>query len=77
MMEEFGKVLVYVGVGLIITGLILIVFSKFGSSLPFGRLPGDIYIKKDNFVFFFPLGTSILISLILTLIFFSLTLLRK
>ncbi len=66
MTPEFGKILILVGVLLILFGFIFL----FGSKLPFlGKLPGDIYIKKDNFVFYFPLGTSILISIILSIIF--------
>jgi hypothetical protein len=42
----------------------------FGSKLPwFGRLPGDIYIQKRNLTFFFPITTSILISIVLSIIF--------
>ena len=66
MVDEVGKLLVYFGLILICMGFLLIFISKAGSHFPIGRLPGDIYIKKDNFVFYFPLGTSILISLILT-----------
>ena len=66
MLDEVGKMLIYFGVLLIIFGALLILVSKAGNSLPIGRLPGDIYIKRDNFVFYFPLGTSILISLLLT-----------
>lgn len=66
MLDETGKLLVYFGLLLVILGVLLILISKAGNSLPIGRLPGDIYVKKDNFVFYFPLGTSILISLILT-----------
>ncbi|WP_027339912.1 DUF2905 domain-containing protein [Halonatronum saccharophilum] len=51
-------------IGLIIVGVGL--FIKLG--LPIGRLPGDIYIKGDNFVFYFPITTGILISLIVSLI---------
>ena len=60
-----GKILMSVGVLLIIFGLI---FYK-GIKVPIGRLPGDILIKKDNFVFYFPFTTGVLISIILTLIF--------
>jgi uncharacterized protein HemY len=45
----------------------IFLFSKF--KIPFlGRLPGDIFIKRDNFIFYFPLTTSILISIILSFI---------
>ncbi|WP_457680474.1 DUF2905 domain-containing protein [Thermovibrio sp.] len=67
-MEEAGKLLVITGIALIVIGLILILIGKL--SFPLGRLPGDIVIKRDNFVFYFPLGTSILISLILSLLSF-------
>lgn len=78
MFDEVGKILVYFGVVLIIFGLLIILLSKVGNSLPIGKLPGDIYIKRDNFVFYFPLGTSILISLLLTgLSFLIMVLTRK
>jgi hypothetical protein len=64
-MEEAGKLLIYAGVFLLVTGVIIIALSKW--NIPIGKLPGDIYIKKDNFTFYFPLGTSLLISLIVSL----------
>lgn len=61
-----GKTLVISGVILIIAGLAL----TYGPKLPFlGKIPGDIRIVKDNFTFYFPLGTCILISIVLSLIF--------
>ena len=61
-----------IGKSLIITGLLLIVIGvaiAFGPRIPFiGKLPGDIYIKKDNFTFYFPLATSVLISVIITFV---------
>lgn len=69
-MEEAGKIFVYIGIIFLIVGLVLIAFSKFGSDFPIGKLPGDIYIKRDNFVFYFPLGTSLLLSLLLSLLSF-------
>lgn len=66
-MGALGKFLIIVGIVLIIIGFILAAQIK----IPYlGRLPGDIYIKRDNFVFYFPLTTSIIISLILTVIFY-------
>lgn len=57
---------------LIIIGLILVAAGIVISLVPripwLGRLPGDIFIRKENFSFYFPLGTCILISLILSLI---------
>lgn len=61
-----GKAVIFAGVLLIIIGAVIL----FRDKLPFGmgRLPGDIFIERENFRFYFPLGTSILISIILTLI---------
>jgi hypothetical protein len=58
-----GKVLLLIG--LAIAGLGLVVML----GLPLGRLPGDIVVKRDNFSFYFPMTTSILLSLLLTLLF--------
>lgn len=61
-----------VGKILIVTGLIFIVVGLaflFADKIPFlGKLPGDIYIKKERFTFYFPIATSIIISIILTII---------
>jgi hypothetical protein len=66
-----GKFLILLGVFIILIGLLLLV----GEKIPWiGRLPGDILIKKEKFTFYFPIATSILISIILTLLF---TLFRK
>lgn len=60
-----SKILICVGIGLIIVG----VLWNFLAKIPFlGRLPGDILIQKKNFTFYFPLATSLLVSLILSLI---------
>jgi len=64
--EEIGKFLVIFGVVIVLLGGLLLVAGK----IPFiGRLPGDIYIQKDHFTFYFPLATSLLISILLTLLF--------
>ncbi len=65
-MGGIGKILIITGIILIVIGIILNISGK----IPFiGRLPGDIYIKKDNFSFYFPITTCIIISIVLTLIF--------
>jgi len=66
-MESIGKTLIFIGLLIVFIGFLFTFFEK----LPFGlgRLPGDIYIKRDNFVFYFPLASSIIISVILSLIF--------
>jgi uncharacterized protein HemY len=64
-MEGIGKSLIIIGLILIAIGVAI----AFGPRIPFiGKLPGDIYIKKDSFTFYFPLATSVLISVIITLI---------
>ena len=66
-MEQFGKLLVITGVVLALLGALLM----FGPKLPFrlGRLPLDFRYQRDNFSFYFPLGTSILLSIVLSLLF--------
>ncbi|MGO8760905.1 MAG: DUF2905 domain-containing protein [Desulfobaccales bacterium] len=64
-MSDLGRILIIVGVILVIVGAGFLLAPK----LPWlGRLPGDISFKRDNFNVYFPLGTCILISIILTLI---------
>ena len=68
-MAELGKLLIGFGVVLIIIGGILVLSGSVGDKVPFlGRLPGDIHIQRGNWSFYFPLTTSILLSVILTLI---------
>jgi len=64
--RALGKLALVVGLLLVVVGLLL----TFGSKLPFrlGRLPGDIAIKRDGFTFYFPLATSVVLSVILTLL---------
>ncbi|MDD3807685.1 MAG: DUF2905 domain-containing protein [Candidatus Marinimicrobia bacterium] len=60
---------------LFIIGVLLIIASLLiakGIKIPFGRLPGDIIIKKDNFSFYFPLATCVIISIILSVLFYIL-----
>lgn len=65
-MIDIGKILIIFGVVSIIIGGILLLSGK----VPWiGRLPGDILVQKKNFTFYFPLATSILLSILLTLIF--------
>ncbi|HZL84249.1 MAG TPA: DUF2905 domain-containing protein, partial [Candidatus Krumholzibacteria bacterium] len=62
--REIGRWLLVTGVVLALTGGLL----AFGTKLPFrlGRLPGDFVIKRDAFTFYMPLGTTILVSVVLT-----------
>ena len=64
--EGFGKLLILFGIVLALLGGLLLVVGK----IPLiGRLPGDIYIRKGDFTLYFPLTTSILISILLTFLF--------
>jgi hypothetical protein len=58
-----GKLLVLIGLGIAGAGLLVML------GVPFGRLPGDIVVRRGNFGFYFPLATSIILSILLTLIF--------
>lgn len=60
-----GKLLIVLGVVVIAVGLLFMLSDK----IPWlGRLPGDIVVRRKNFTFYFPLATSIVISIILTLL---------
>lgn len=64
-MSDLGRFLLVSGLILALVGL----FLMFGTRVvPLGRLPGDIVVQRGNFTFYFPLGTSILLSLVLTLL---------
>jgi hypothetical protein len=57
-----GKLLVFVGLAITVVGLLVML------GLPLGRLPGDIVIRRGSFSFYFPIATSILLSVLLTLV---------
>ncbi len=65
-METIGRYMMIGGAALFLIGAGLFLAAKLG--LPLGRLPGDIHIAGKNFTFYFPLATSILLSVLLTLI---------
>ena len=64
-MGGLGKILIVLGGLLVVTGVILTYGGRF---LPLGRLPGDIYVQRGSFHFYFPLATGLLVSLLLTLL---------
>ena len=69
-LNGLGKLLILLGGILIIIGAAAVLVGK----LPWlGRLPGDIYVERRNFTFFFPLTTSILVSVILSLVLYLLS----
>lgn len=65
MMNDIGKIMIYAGIALVIIGLVI----HFGSKiLPLGKLPFDFKWQSENVSVYFPVGTSILISIVLTII---------
>lgn len=69
-MPGLGKSLIIIGIIVVIVGL----FVAYGPKVPFaGKLPGDIHIKRENFEFYFPLATSIIISVIISVILYFFT----
>jgi hypothetical protein len=72
---DLGKLLVIVGGGLVVIGLVVMFVGK--SQLPLGRLPGDIVYRGKNTSFYFPLTTSILVSVVLSLVLYGISRLRR
>jgi hypothetical protein len=69
-MADLGKMLLLLGGVIIVVGVMLLLAGKF--NLPLGRLPGDIVYRGKNSVFYFPIVTCIVISVVLSLIFWLL-----
>ncbi|HEY7141186.1 MAG TPA: DUF2905 domain-containing protein [Methylomirabilota bacterium] len=68
-MADVGRTLVLLGVVLVVLGGALWLGGAVGVKVPFlGRLPGDVHVERGNWSFYFPLTTSILLSIVLTLI---------
>lgn len=65
-MENIARFLMLAGAGLFLVGGILFLVAKLG--LPLGRLPGDIRLEGENGLFYFPLATSLLVSIVLTVL---------
>jgi len=68
---NLGKLIIVLGAVLVGIGLLFVLLSRTG--LPIGRLPGDILYRRRNFSFYFPLTTSILLSIVLSLVFYILS----
>ncbi|HKW86494.1 MAG TPA: DUF2905 domain-containing protein [Nitrospiraceae bacterium] len=79
--NSLGKIFIFLGVVLALIGALLTLVGKLPSLSNglgwLGKLPGDILIKRDNFSFYFPLTTSVLISVVVTLLLYVLSLLLK
>ena len=70
LVTEIGKMLVFLGLLVAVLGLAFMLVGR--TNLPIGRLPGDIVYRGKHTTFYFPLATSILISVVLTLVFYVL-----
>ena len=66
-LSTIGRYLILLGGAIIVIGSVLVLAGRF-PGLRIGRLPGDIYIERDKWRFYFPLATSILVSIILSFI---------
>jgi Protein of unknown function (DUF2905) len=67
--QDLGKVLIAFGLLIVLAGVVLVLVGR----VPWiGRLPGDIHIQRGNFTFYFPLATSLLLSVVLTLVLYLL-----
>ncbi|MCL4462877.1 MAG: DUF2905 domain-containing protein [Firmicutes bacterium] len=64
-MTQFSRYFILIGVVFLLIGLVLVV----GGRLNLGRLPGDIVIKRENFTFYFPVMTGIILSILVSLLF--------
>jgi hypothetical protein len=67
-MSDLGKAILGLGILLVVIGSLLMIAGRFG--LPLGRLPGDISYRGKSFSVFVPLGTCLLLSLVLSAIFY-------
>lgn len=73
-MVPFGKILVLFGLLIVGIGVLLMFVDR----IPFiGKLPGDIHVKKDNFQFYFPITTSVILSILLSLVLWLISFLNK
>lgn len=62
---DMGKVLIIIGIIILVAGVVI----HFSDRIPFlGKLPGDIRVEKENFRFYFPITTSILLSILISLV---------
>ena len=74
-MVDFGKIFLFLGILLVIAGLALILLGRI--NLPIGRLPGDIFYRGKNTTFYFPLASSVLISVVLSIVLYLISRFRR
>jgi len=74
-MVDIGRLLIDLGIAFVIIGGLVMLLGRTG--LPLGRLPGDILYRGKNTTFYFPLATSILVSIVLSLLLFLISRLKR
>ena len=74
-MSDLGRLLVILGIVLVALGLLLTLSGRL--NLPIGRLPGDIVYRGKSTTFYFPLATSLLLSILLSFVFYIVSRLRQ
>jgi hypothetical protein len=74
-MTDLGKLLIVLGAIIVMAGLVLLLLGR--THLPLGRLPGDILYRGKHTTFYFPLATSLLVSVVLSLVLYVISRLRR
>ena len=74
-MVDFGKILIFLGLGMVGLGLVLIFLGR--ANIPLGRLPGDIVYRGKHTTVYFPLVTSILLSVVLSVLLYVIARFRR
>jgi hypothetical protein len=74
-MADFGKLLIGLGLVLVVAGVLLTVLGR--ANLPLGRLPGDIVYRGKHATIYFPLATSVVVSVVLSIVLYTLGKLRR
>jgi hypothetical protein len=74
-MNDLGRMFIGFGLFLLVAGVVIVLLGRTG--IPLGRLPGDVAYRGKRFTFFAPIGTSILLSVLLSLVFYFLGRFRR
>jgi hypothetical protein len=74
-MGEIGRILIFCGAVMLVIGVAILLLGR--TNLPIGRLPGDIFYRGKNTTFYFPLATSILLSVVLSIVLYVISRFRK
>jgi Protein of unknown function (DUF2905) len=74
-LADLGKLLVFLGAGIVIVGVVFVLLGRM--NFPIGRLPGDIVYRGKNTTFYFPLATSVLASVVISVLMYLIGKMRK